>query len=107
MGSLFRMSSGCECTTVPAQPRLSYEPDPYTFKLIASEQHGSLWVAIVEYPDCITFEGLKVLVLDRDPNGMTALDPHFNPGGYLVARFAPTEKGKQHARMFAAEAGRI
>jgi hypothetical protein len=49
----------------------------------------------VHYPDCNTFDGMKLLVVKKDSVSpkMKELDPHFFEDGFIVARFVPTQKG--------------
>jgi hypothetical protein len=49
----------------------------------------------VSYPNCTNYEGKKILVFVGDVTvkimNSTTLDPHFETGSDLVARFVPTE----------------
>lgn len=79
------------------------EPNPKLFEIKEiSEINGHL-VAIVLYPNCINFEGKKVLVFkDMKKNELKKikfLDPHFSEVGIApFARFQPTEKGIEAAK---------
>jgi hypothetical protein len=62
----------------------------------------------VVYPDCINYEGRKVMVyVNVTPEQLaaqTSLVPHFSADrGHLspVARFVPTPRGWEMARLFA------
>lgn len=78
-------------------------PNPTRFNILRVWQVGPHVVAEVRYPDCITYEGKKVLLFKNktevDMWSLTKLDPHFNESGWSpFARFAPTEAGI-HAAM--------
>ena len=84
------------------------DPVPTNFKILQLEEYASNVVAIIQYPDATSYEGVKVLVfLDTSPYKLrhyVSIDPHFSDvGGRLTpfARFEPTEKGLQAARHMA------
>lgn len=86
-------------------------PNPRRFDVTRVEGVGCGLVVEVVYPDCTTYEGRKVLVFahtrEIDVRAATVLDPHFTdhaPAGALVpvARFEPTDRGWQLARICAA-----
>lgn len=84
-------------------------PNPINFNIMSTvelEDTGYL-IAIIEYPDCTNFEGIKLLVF----NNMTAeklkslpeIDPHFSEeANSPIARFKPDSAGHQAAYDFCA-----
>ena len=68
-------------------------PDPSNFNVVKVEQVGSLFVSLVEYPNCTNYEGKKLLVSKFDPRERVTLDPHFAKRSGLIARFVPTDIG--------------
>jgi len=82
-------------------------PDPRDFEIEKYEHIGSYLVMIVRYPRCINYEGRKILVYEnitiRDILDQGHLDPHFaeNKNYYSpIARFEPTDRGWEMARLF-------
>jgi len=75
-------------------------PNPHRFRIVSSKRIGAFHLARIRYPDCTSHEGMKLLVLNRDPHAMAVIDPHFTEDGYVVARFAPTDEGMSHAKAF-------
>jgi len=103
---LFSGSSGCDDATRALKPRVPGDPNPYRFEIIDVHDCDGAIVAIVKYPDCTTYEGVKVLVyedaaaFERVRGG--PMDPHFLPGASSpLARFAPTLRGIELALAFA------
>lgn len=81
-------------------------PNPDSFTVRRQEVVGSNWVALIHYPGCTNFEGHKVIVgTGLLPSERTSLDPHFESGGDIIARFAPTEQGYARALAFAQTLG--
>jgi hypothetical protein len=72
-------------------------PDPknYRIRRIFEDQGGT--VAMVQYPDCTNYEGLKCLVFGGmsvpEVLALDEIDPHFSDSGPVTARFKPTEAG--------------
>ena len=79
----------------------SPNPNPKNFNIMSTRQIGKSLVVEVNYPDCINYEGNKILVfgncLEKDIRGRITLDPHFSKSNGLIARFAPTVEGLQLA----------
>lgn len=78
------------------------DPNPVKWTLIREQKLGEGYVAEICYPDCLNFEGRKILVyrarnlnqIKQANRGM--LDPHFSDDPKVlspVARFEPTERG--------------
>lgn len=92
MGSCGRASSG---NSYPE------DPIPSRFKIVRLEQHGRFVIGVINYPNCTTFNGSKILVWEDttvdEVENMKSIDPHFLEDSKIVARFAPTLKGKQYA----------
>ena len=84
----------------PSVSRHVNNPNSHEFELLSSFKIGNLYLVEIRYLGCTDFEGRKLLVMDRDPSGMTVIDPHFTPGGYIVAKFAPDKEGKQMGIMY-------
>ncbi len=75
-------------------------PDPQTFIILRTKQIGSYLVAEVVYPDCMNYEGRKILLYENVRNQslmvQPEIDPHFcdSPGCVApIARFEPTARG--------------
>lgn len=88
------------CDTNPTEPA----PNPSRFTVVREHEVGMHWVAMIHYPGCTNFEGHKV-VLGKGPLPSTRarFDPHFEEGGDVVARFAPTADGYAMAMGLAAK----
>lgn len=79
------------------------DPNPERFSVREVYSIGDFTIARVHYPDCTTFEGMKILVYSGhvavQVNSATKLDPHFTGEGLSpLARFEPTEHGLAAAR---------
>jgi hypothetical protein len=65
------------------------------------ERIGFFTVALINYPDCTTYQGDKVLVYYCDPDHMrerSSIDPHFIEGNFSpLARFPANDTGWRHA----------
>jgi hypothetical protein len=75
-------------------------PDPSLFTIKSLHFINGYTIAVVVYPNCINFEGKKVLAFEGDLiNRLTAskkIDPHFFDSRLSpVARFSPNIKGLQ------------
>jgi hypothetical protein len=70
-------------------------PNPYRFRVIWAEVHNGHTVMMVNYPNCTTFNGDKLLLLRGIwPITMRKLDPHFLDALHpVIARFLPTTEG--------------
>jgi hypothetical protein len=82
-------------------------PDPGGAKVVSTKPVGDFLIAVINYPDALTYEGRKVLVY----KGVTAkqlkrwkkIDPHFShkrPELSPIARFLPTPEGERMAELF-------
>lgn len=107
MGLTRRFSDSCICspTTAPAVP--DGNPNKYRFTVNQTRRVGKAIVAMVHYPDCINFEGLKILVYENAEEFESlhrnkVMDPHFLDGqASPIARFEPTDRGWKLAIKFA------
>jgi hypothetical protein len=88
------------CGTGPANS-VAPNPDPAHWRLLEQEVMGDLSIALVEYDGCTNFEGRKLLLLRGVLKLGEPLDPHFRPGGPVMARFEPTSDGWKVAQLVA------
>ena len=104
--SLFSGGGGCDCPGHRPDPR---NPDPSSFEVLALEQIEDFLVVRMRYPNCTNYEGEKILVYEgvkaRDFLARDTVDPHFQEEAaqLLIARFFPTERGWQYARLLCFE----
>lgn len=71
-------------------------PNPYNYKIVRSYYDGHL--VLVNYPDCTSFGGNKLLLL-KEPHRGGSLDPHLLSESHIVlARFTPNKLGRKLAR---------
>lgn len=73
-------------------------PDPLNFKILMVKEFISASVALIQYPDCTNFEGLKICVFlnmtEERLRDLHTLDPHFSEDSTSpIARFQPTGYG--------------
>jgi len=82
-------------------------PNPSNFEIQKLERVKHFTIMLVRYPDCVNFEGKKILVFKTlalgDISSMSSLDPHFcdstkHPSP--AARFMPTDEGWWYATAF-------
>lgn len=101
-----KSSCQCKCDGVASEPaKVSGNPDPHYFKILKTETCKGMLLAILQYPDCDNYEGLKIMVYDCMSDEMfrcqTRVDPHFCDKHFSpVARFEPTDRGWQMALAF-------
>ena len=95
--------NSCGSNPNPALPN----PNPSRFTIKKLEAIGLFTVALINYPDCTTYDGDKILVYYCQPHHLErqkAIDPHFlETGRHIspIARFPGHDKGWEHAVMFA------
>ena len=80
-------------------------PKPKNFHIKEAFVIGDFVSVVVNYPDCINFEGNKIMVYEATLAEVTAqaeLDPHFCSGDHLspIARFRPDKDGRFRAIQF-------
>lgn len=90
----------------PNEGKIVGNPDPTNFKIVQLDSYGANTVAVVHYPDAISYEGMKVLVFQgvtlAEVRRLEKIDPHFRQTGVApFARFEPTEEGLHAARLLA------
>ncbi len=79
------------------------KPDPHNFTVLRWELVQGNTIVLALYPGSLTFHGQKLMLLRGEHTEFTTLDPHFLDEEYaVVARFIPTDKGWEMARMCAA-----
>jgi hypothetical protein len=88
------------------------DPDPKKFIIKELTQIGHYVIAKVNYPNCTTFDGNKILVFEHaTTNGvrvMSIIDPHFTERrSSPIARFSATERGELLAKRFCETATKI
>lgn len=77
---------------------ISGNPNPSNFKILEVLHIGRYFVSEIKYPDCYNFEGRKVLLNTFDPRNKSTLDPHFEQGSGILARFEPSVEGWELAK---------
>lgn len=90
--------------TYEETPMTAGNPNPKRWKFEKVLEVGKFLIVKLRYPDCTNFEGNKVLVIEDTLLNLincTEIDPHFYPGGKIVARFVPTDAGWAMAVRFA------
>ena len=86
-------------------------PNPHRFRVLEVQKCGKAVVVKVNYPDCLNYEGNKILVFDSYDKfdilrTCGTLDPHFVADeNSPVARFEPTLRGWQLATQVANSLG--
>lgn len=77
--------------------RINSTPDPTKFEIIETNIVNGYPILVVQYPDVMNYEGIKVLMYDKDFDLeliKDRIDPHFfKEGDSPIARFAPTAAG--------------
>jgi hypothetical protein len=91
----------------PASPSRLWDknPDAKNFNITAAFQVDNFVIAKIKYPNCINFEGDKIMVYRgitlKELMNRVEIDPHFKDGDRFspIARFTPTTEGWQIAEM--------
>jgi hypothetical protein len=78
--------------------REEIQPKPYNFTIKRIKQVNHHLVVMLNYPNCVNFNGDKILVylktLEDDFLKRTTVDPHFlDSDNSPFARFSPTKSG--------------
>ena len=77
--------------------RVNSTPDPTKFVIRKKEIINGYPIIVVQYPDVLNYEGIKVLMYDKDFDLnliKDRIDPHFfKEGDSPIARFVPTAAG--------------
>ncbi len=106
MGISFFSSCCIESSCQKIRDLSPNNPNPKKFKIEKIKSIGRFVIAKIRYPDCINYEGNKILVFEntskREVLSAKEIDPHFCESNhlYLIARFEPTKKGWQNAIVF-------
>ena len=84
-----------------------HNPDPYNFKVLKHILVDNMLIVEIQYPDCINYEGKKILVFENvkysDLMKQGSIDPHFSDNKKFkspIARFSPTEQGWKWQNFF-------
>lgn len=85
------VSGGCGRVAAQALPN----PNPHRFTILGRRGHAGVCELLhVDYPDCTTFDGEKLLLLRGTGFSGKKLDPHLLGGKHrVIAGFEPTEEG--------------
>ena len=80
-------------------------PNPSNFKVLSADKINNYTLAVIQFPDCNSYQQNKVLVYKgdrrKDLNEATVCEPHFTDEFLSpVARFQPTEEGRHLAEAF-------
>lgn len=98
MGAIGHFSCNSRNTASP-------NPNPSRFTIKRIDLCGLYTVCLVNYPDCTTYGGDKVMVYEEGSTKILntkKLDPHFIEGQLSpIARFPGSATGWQHAKIFA------
>lgn len=75
-------------------------PNPSKYTILSHKEKNGHLILMLHYPDCINYEGKKILVFENcklvDLKRQGLIDPHFSTAkGYYspIARFEPTARG--------------
>jgi len=85
---------------------VSSNPDPKNFKITMLIKSEGFTLAKVKYPDCVNYEGEKILIFEGDVSNelltTKEIDPHFCGEAHLspIARFRPDANGLRLALGF-------
>ena len=98
--------SGGYFSSDPDKPvRTGSTPDPTKFVIRLKEIVNGYPILVVQYPDVLNYEGIKVLMYDKDFDLELIryrIDPHFfKEGDSPIARFIPNDGGIEMARALA------
>lgn len=87
------------CQTPKARIDTGVNPNPYNFKIVWASVVNGHTIMKVNYPNCTTYKGDKLLLLRGvHSTRMEKLDPHFFEGDHpVIARFEPTQEGNMLA----------
>lgn len=112
MGAIgfFSSTSKCCCVDKEVVKETEYvniNPVPTHFKVLQVSQIGRYVIAKIKYPECINYEGLKIIVFDNDSikqiKKRKEIDPHFFKDSNIIARFKPDNIGWKNAILLTTE----
>lgn len=79
-------------------------PDPKNYKIIKHLKRENFLAVLINYPDCINYEGNKILIFENctlnDLKEQNLIDPHFSNNKKFhspIMRLEPTDKGWSRA----------
>jgi len=85
--------------------RVNSTPDPTKFVIRKKEIVNGYPILVVQYPDVLNYEGIKVLMYDKNFDLKLIkkrIDPHFfKEGDSPIAHFEPTAAGIAMAHILA------
>ena len=81
------------------------DPNPNNFKVLSAQCINNYTLAVVQFPDCNSYQQNKVLVYEDDRRDdlwdAKVCEPHFTDEFLSpIARFQPTEEGRRLAEAF-------
>ena len=92
---VFKMSTGGSGSIGNGQPIVS------DFTIARTQVIGEFCIAEVRYPNCLNYEGRKILVFEdcnrEEILSLKTIDPHFTNDTNLIARFKPDTHGWSNA----------
>ena len=113
--SSYDKSNGASCTVKVihehihknTQKPLFPNPDPNNYDIIYAKQIKNFLLIQIHYPDCINYEGIKILIYKditlSDLKKQDSIDPHFSRNKRFkspIARFVPSVEGLKMAISF-------
>ena len=96
MGCMPRFGVSANSTDYEPNEITTPNPNKYNFKILdVLSKIGDLVLLRVHYPDCTTFDGVKIIIIECDyfDVNMDILDPHFLDDNNVLARFRPSARG--------------
>lgn len=85
------------------------DPDPLKYKILDSVQYDKYLIVKIKYPNCINYEGIKILLYEDctllDLVQQEVIDPHFSNNKTRkspIARFVPNDDGMIMAKLLVA-----
>ena len=82
--------------------RYPQDPNPQIFTIASKEIVNNNTLLLVHYPNCTTFNGLKLLLIQGLEYDEKFLDPHLLGNNHpVIARFEPNGQGWRIARICA------
>ena len=95
----------CEKTQYVVEKGINSTPDPTNFVIRHKEIINGYPLLIVQYPDVLNYEGIKILLFPKNFD-LTLIekkiDPHFSKEKTTpIARFIPNEEGIKMAKLLA------
>lgn len=95
----YSLETGVDKSKIDTSPN----PNPFRFTIKEQYYYDNVAILLVNYPDCTTFNGDKILLVDRfklRDFHKKKLDPHFldDESHPIIARFKPTNNGMRMAK---------